>query len=167
MITVKWDKGRPIFPKKDWDNVNELAGYIGALEAELNTASRTLVDIQAKLKFSIQHDEEAKDVLTDWSSKHPYKAEVMSLLNRLAVEYVFDHVFDGEEDVKTATLKEAAEAILSVDEARLYVIDKANEKKEVLFIVLGNESGAAVCDYSCCGKLDTITQAHYDEWEGK
>jgi hypothetical protein len=100
-------------------------------------------------------------------SKHPYQAEVISLLERLTVKYDLDSVNDGGELVKVKNVAEATDSILSVDESHLHVIDKSNEKKEVLFIVLGNESGLAVCDYSSCPSLDAITEAHYDEWEGK
>jgi len=165
MIKVKWNRGYPTYPSKDWTNANELAGYIGALESHLHAACCTLVDIQAKLKFSIQHDEE--EGAKKEERKHPYKAEVMSLLHRLDAEYNFNSVFDGEEDITVTNVAEAAEAILSVDEARLYVNDKTTEKHEVLFIVLGNESGTVVCDYSSCPILDVITEQHYDEWEGK
>ena len=96
--------------------------------------------------------------------KHPYQSEVISLLERLTVKYDLDSVNDGEELFKVKNVAEATDSILSVDESHLYVISKTEGNKEVLFIVLGNEPGLAVCDYSSCHALDAITEAHCDEW---
>lgn len=165
MSKIKWWNGVPSFrvEELDWSNNAAVATYVGELEATVRAQSDTLVKLAAILKYAVPDDTEvAKE-----DPKHPYKAEVMSLLNRLAVEYGFNSVDDGEEQITVMNVAEAADCILSVDESRLYVNDRTTGKQEVLFIVLGNESGTLVCDYSSCSKLDVITQAHYEEWEGK
>ena len=120
-----------------------------------------------KEEYRLDAEKDAESYDDDEKSrmrKHPYQSEVISLLERLTVKYDLDSVNDGEELFKVKNVAEATDSILSVDESHLYVISKTEGNKEVLFIVLGNEPGLAVCDYSSCHALDAITEAHCDEW---
>lgn len=56
---------------------------------------------------------------------------------------------------------------IACDEARVYVSDP-NGKKLWLYLVLGNEPGVIVADYSLPAEgvdlIDPVTEKHYDKW---
>lgn len=94
---------------------------------------------------------------------HPYAAEVDRLLAKLEKHgFTPADVDDTEELVKTPTWEAVKEAILAVDECRVWV--KTMEGKEVcLFIVLGNSPGELVADYTVNTVLDKVLRELYDE----
>lgn len=73
------------------------------------------------------------------------------------------HVWDGGERVAVKSESEAIEAIMAVDEARLYVRRpwEGGEEKGWAFFVLGNSPEEVVCDYTTnLTALDSLI----DEW---
>jgi hypothetical protein len=97
---------------------------------------------------------------------HPQYAEIRSLLHKLEASGAkLVAVNDGEERIPTSTRDEASEAILSVDESWLYVRYPEDEKNQTLYLILGNEPGYVVCDYSACKVLDKVTTEHSNQWD--
>lgn len=105
-----------------------------------------------------------------------YTKPVMSLLSKLQKNNVeITHVFDGEEWTKCvegnnlSRRKEAADAILSVDESLVRV--KYQEEVAKLFIVLGNDPSEILCDYSYKegsileSILEEVSDQFYEQWE--
>jgi len=107
---------------------------------------------------------------------HPYRAEVLSLLNRLtAAGFRLDSVHDGMERIAcdTAhmgkdTIGEALETILSVDSSWLRVTSPlAAGFCLCLFLVLGNGPGELVADWTTgSALLESVLSAHNQQWEG-
>ncbi len=73
-------------------------------------------------------------------------------------------VNDGVESFRLPSTEEATTHIVGVDEAWLYV--KQNGGNTLcLYLVLGNEPGVIVNDYTVDTDLDDVTEAHYAKWE--
>ena len=111
---------------------------------------------------------------------HPYYKEVMSLFTRLGrAGFRFEYVNDGEDKHHLDTTLERVDgvgllvdAVLSVDMSMLRVENPAGGKN-TLFLVLGNNPGELVCDYTYSpdfegnqATIDSIVDAHYEEWDG-
>jgi hypothetical protein len=97
--------------------------------------------------------------------KHPYATEIRSLLKCLKRHgFSPTSVWDGEESIKTATQKSAAETILSVDQSTLRL---SNGKRTAwIWVILGNGPGEAPSDYSGdCPELDVAITEHYNRWD--
>lgn len=81
-------------------------------------------------------------------TNHPYYKEVKLILDKLVangIELVGYN--DGEyKDYKTTNLNKILAGVLSVDESEILI--KHNDKTGGVFIVLGNEDGLAMSDYS-------------------
>ena len=75
-----------------------------------------------------------------------------------------DSVWDGGENVKVKTQKDAVDVIVSVDSSTLKVRNVETGKLYRLFIVLGNDNGEAVADYSDVDTLSFAVFEHYDRW---
>jgi hypothetical protein len=108
-------------------------------------------------------------------TKHPYAAEVAAILSALTAKgFALVSCDDGGEDIPVATEKEAQEVILSVDISHLWVkapgvaeeintrgvaiSDYDGGKLRVIMIVLGNEPGVAISDYSVDPLLDEVAE---------
>lgn len=99
---------------------------------------------------------------------HPQEAEVRSLLEYLvnAGFRLADVITGGEDDTPISTLEEALEEILSVDSSWLHVTHPSNgTTKLCIYIVLGNEPGVVVNDYSNSPLLDGVIEAHSKYWD--
>lgn len=78
---------------------------------------------------------------------HPQSRAVVSLLHTLEdAGFAFTGVDDGEEEIKVSHLVDVAEAILGVDESRLYW--NGNGGSGCILIVLGNADWEIPADYS-------------------
>jgi hypothetical protein len=94
-----------------------------------------------------------------------YRPEIKSLLNTLKRHKFSPYLLnDGEELIRGSAI--TAEEICAVDESHLYVKD-STDKKFFVRIILGNEPGEAVADYSDYDPLDDVIQEHYNRWENK
>ena len=80
---------------------------------------------------------------------HPQTQEIENLLSDL-IESGFQllRVYDGGESYTKGHNNELLQAILSVEISHLFVYHETTGAA-TLCIVLGNEPGIAVCDYSC------------------
>jgi len=109
---------------------------------------------------------EDEDKILEMASKfHPNEIEIRFLVTQLIENgFVLTGVDNGEEEVTTDNPDTIIKEILSVDEASLYFYDPENPtKKCYYFIVLGNEDGIAINDYSILNdKVDSIAEVVYD-----
>lgn len=99
---------------------------------------------------------------------HPYKDEVMGLVYMLVgAGYTISAVNDGEERVKVVRPEDAVDTVLSVDESTIAITK--NGHSGYIYVVLGNEPGVSVCDYSAhadlLSELDALTSAHNEAFE--
>lgn len=106
------------------------------------------------------------DIINNW------RPEVRSLLNRLiAAGCKIRSVDNGEETTKfkePVDLNHVIRELTACDSTRLYVTTPdAPSLIRWLYIVLGNDPGELVSDYVVDPVLDAVTEAHYNEWEGK
>lgn len=96
---------------------------------------------------------------------HPYYPEMKKLVDRLlANSYELVSASDGEE---TYTNDEQAviDTITSVDISSLNVRHIPTGSKTCLMIVLGNEYGCSVADYTGNDKLlETVVHEHYESY---
>lgn len=96
-----------------------------------------------------------------------WKPEVSSLINRLRKNKCLPlKVCDGEEVYLNPSIKECVDVICGVDEGWLKV-SLPDGSIQTLFLVLGNEPGVIVSDYTCHPLLDKVTEEHYESWEGR
>jgi len=121
------------------------------------------------------------DMINDW------KPETRSLLKAL-VAAGFELVSgDNGEDVFTfegcdlgvggqrGQMNNFIENLIACDEARLYVKCPKTGKVRWIYLVLGNSPGEIASDYSIPAEifhseadpLDTVTDEHYNRWEGR
>jgi hypothetical protein len=101
-------------------------------------------------------------IINDW------KPETLSLLNTLtAAGFVLLCGNNGEETFKfDGNLDTFIENLIACDEAALGV--RSPEGKRLnLYLVLGNEPGVIVSDYTCDDGLDKVTDIHYETWSGR
>ena len=99
------------------------------------------------------------------NTEHPYYAEVKSLLERLvAGGALLNRVYDEEGSEYTPTPEKALEAILAVDECVLSVRTPEGTRVR-LDILLGNDPGELVSDYTVDPFLERITTEHWDAWD--
>lgn len=103
-------------------------------------------------------------MINDWAP------EVTDLLTALTTAgFTLSSGDNGEERFKFDEAKrdEFIANLIACDESRLYVVDPSG-KKVWLYLVLGNNPGELVSDYSMPAKgtdhLDALTMAHYDKW---
>lgn len=77
----------------------------------------------------------------------------------LASGHTLSFVYDGEDKVQVSTQGQAVEAIMAVDDARLYVL-LPNDKTGWVRFVMGNSPEEVVCDYTVnlCPTLDPLTE---------
>ncbi len=94
---------------------------------------------------------------------NPYAAEVTSLINDLINDgFKITHIDDGDGWEET-TADTVIDSILGVDDSNIRV-KKEGGKGNSIYLVLGNEPGVIVADYSCDDDLDRITDAHYKKF---
>ena len=90
-----------------------------------------------------------------------YRPEIRSLLYTLKRHKFVPHLLNnGEELIRGKEIN--AEEICAVDESHLYVKD-INNKKYFVHVVLGNDPGESVADYS--EELEEIMEEHYNRWQ--
>lgn len=72
-------------------------------------------------------------------------------------------VWDGEEDTPVTTAKEAADIVMNLDQARLYVKGPLGSEGWVFF-VLGNDPDEVICDHTVnlSEVLDPLTQGWFE-----
>lgn len=76
------------------------------------------------------------------------RAAVANLIHHLALKgWSLVSVYDGEENTKVSSMKEAMELIFNLDVSWLRV-RKGLGKVHVIFLVLGNSGAEVVCDHS-------------------
>jgi hypothetical protein len=95
-----------------------------------------------------------------------YAIEASSLIDTLKKHgFVPFQLNNGEERIPANSLSESEliEELTAVDESKLTVLAESGESC-ILFIVLGNEPGEMVCDYTSFDKLETAVEEHYDKW---
>ena len=98
------------------------------------------------------------------TEEHPYYEEVKSLLERLvAGGATLDYVEDGFGAEPAETIDAALDVILSVDESNILLRTPEGEKR-CLEIILGNDPGELVSDYTADSFLDRITEEHSEHW---
>ncbi len=77
--------------------------------------------------------------------------------------YVLHSVHDGEERHKVTTPEAAWEVVDSVEESHIYFKHPDEEKRQTVFVVLGNDGYDAVADCSCgMPAWDKAMQEHGD-----
>ena len=93
---------------------------------------------------------------------HPYYSEIDNILNLLTDKgYTFVSVDDGgDDDVIVDSHTQALETILSVDCSQLWL--SKDSKNYWIDIVLGNEPGVALADYSINDDFDAISEEVYE-----
>jgi hypothetical protein len=128
---------------------------------ELQFKSGDSIFLNAKSIFGTEDE----DKILEMASKfHPNEIEVRFIVNQLIDNgFVLTGVDNGGDEVSTNDPATIVQEILSVDEASLYFYDPENpSKKCYYFIVLGNEDGVAINDYSILNdKVDTIAESVY------
>lgn len=98
---------------------------------------------------------------------HPYEAEVRSLCTRLVqagARLRELYLYEDDEHVVVNSIEQVVDDILSVDACNLRIFTPEH-KSAGLMLILGNDPGELVADYSCCLFLDRMTQEHAEEWE--
>lgn len=100
--------------------------------------------------------------INDW------KPEVRDVLNALvAAGCKLDSGDNGEERFKfSGELDSFIDSLIACDESTLYIVTPEG-KRRWLSLVLGNEPGVIVSDYSVDPIIDRVTEAHYDKWENR
>lgn len=94
---------------------------------------------------------------------HHYKEEVTLVLTQLEkLGWKIDEVNNGDEDEKVSSIEEAVEKILETDESHVYITKDG--KTCWLFIVLGNEPGVALADYSVNDDIEVVSDLVYDHF---
>lgn len=94
---------------------------------------------------------------------YSYEKEVRSLLKRLTDnKYELEVVDNGEESVKVKSRNDAVEHIMSVDISTLIV--RKNSLRLCLCLILGNDPGELVADYSVDPELDKLVELHSEQW---
>lgn len=95
--------------------------------------------------------------------KTHYREEVSLLLTQIGkLGWKIDEVNNGDEDEKVSSVEEAVEKILETDESHVYA--KKDGKTCWLFIVLGNEPGVALADYTVNSDIDLVSEMVYDHF---
>lgn len=107
-----------------------------------------------------------KEIVNDW------RPEATALINRLeSMGAQIIRAYNGEEEFEFPKVSSIGprekfiENLVACDEAWLYV--NIGGKTRALYIVLGNEPGEIVSDYTCDPVLDLVTDQHYAEWRLK
>lgn len=100
--------------------------------------------------------------------EHPYYEEVKSLLGRLLdAGACLNRVYDEEGGSEyTPTTGKALQAILAVDACVLSVRTPEGTRVH-LEIILGNDPGELVSDYTVDPFLDRITEEHSEYWSNR
>lgn len=76
------------------------------------------------------------------------------------------YVYDGGEHVPCATADEALDAVYAVDTSRVHFKDPAEPKRTVWFmVVLGNEAGVPIADYTDREPFGSIVLRVQDEFD--
>ena len=82
-----------------------------------------------------------------------YEAEIKTILEVFGnAGFNPTEVWDGEESTIVKTQEEAHENIVAVEEAYLY-LQRSEDEKVTLQLLMGNDVGEAICDYGCSHKL--------------
>lgn len=105
-----------------------------------------------------------KHIINDWVP------EVSSLLKRLldaGFKLVAGDNGECEFQYQSGRHQQFIEELIACDESRLYVECLSDGKQHWLFLVLGNEPGVLVNDYSCHPDLDDVVDQHYVDWTGQ
>lgn len=98
-----------------------------------------------------------------------WRPEVGSLLKRLVnAGITIIHATNGEDLTypKGPSLVPLVDTLTATDEGAVRVKLPDGEFRS-LFLVLGNSPGELVSDYGVHPLLDTVTEAHFAEWDGK
>lgn len=101
-----------------------------------------------------------------------YRPELVSLFEILAKHGFIIHAVDNgefqvlrdsQEDFDSVAVEEA----LACDECTVQVAHSSTpQRRQLLYLVFGNEPGVLVCDYSCSDLLSAAVNEHSDLWEG-
>jgi hypothetical protein len=97
-----------------------------------------------------------------------YRPEVRSLLKSLKqAGFTPIYVDDGEENIFYADVSKTQflEEIVATDEAKIRL--QHNNKRVSVYLVLGNDPGEIVADYTDYDPLEDVIDAHYDRWESR
>jgi len=98
-----------------------------------------------------------------------WEPETHALLDALvAAGFTLSNGYNGEDVFNfDGDMPKFIGNLIACDEAHLFVVDPAG-KRRWIYLVLGNNPGEIVSDYSCPVKgidyLDAVTTAHYDRW---
>jgi len=103
------------------------------------------------------------DLINNW------RPEVGSLLKRLiAAGCTILRGDNGEETFKFKNEEQFITELTACDEASFYVRTPTSPASgRWVYLVLGNDPGELVCDYTVDEDLEKVCQAHNEEWEGK
>lgn len=104
---------------------------------------------------------------------HPYAGEVRMIAEKLE-EAGFEPrwVHDTDENIKTPTWDEVRSTVLAVDWSNIGVFDPETKKEVVVEIVLDNEPGVAISDWTIpnesvnerMNKLSKEIAVHFGAW---
>lgn len=95
-----------------------------------------------------------------------WKPETASLLRRLIAAgctLLKCNNGDGPDFPFTGKFVPFVAELIACDEASLWVRTPTRDRAWI-YLVLGNEPGELVCDYTVDPTLDKVTEAHYEEW---
>ena len=92
-----------------------------------------------------------------------YKEEVNLVLIQLEkFGFEVSSVNNGDEYEAVSNIEEALEQILATDESSVYI--KKDGRSFWLSIVLGNEPGVALADYTVNSEIDLVSEMVYDHF---
>lgn len=102
------------------------------------------------------------EIINDWE---PETRNLLALLLENNVTLLSGD--NGEETFEyRGDLATFIDGLTACDESRVYV-KLPDGKRGWLYLVFGNEPGVLVSDYSVHPVLDTVTDAHYELWDGR
>ena len=98
-----------------------------------------------------------------------FSPEVRSLFHTLKKHKFSPYMINNGEELirrENTSHEEFIGEIIEVDECYLYVKNQEN-KKFMIFLVLGNEPGEIAADYSDNDSLSAALDEHYNRWENR
>lgn len=99
-----------------------------------------------------------------------FEPETRSLIKRLTdAGFKLLRCDNGEDQMEYGgDLDKFLDTLLATDETLLDVLHPNGQKQLRLFLVLGNEPGVILSDYTYFdGRLDAVGDAHYEAWQDK
>lgn len=94
------------------------------------------------------------------------RAGIRQIIRALrAADYSLVEVWDGEETVKVSTEAEAIDAVMSVDDATLFVRTPDGSRNPWVRFVLGNDPEEVVCDHVVdCQDFEQVIDSVTSGW---